>query len=134
MKRQIRKGVFETNSSSTHSLTMCLKSDFDKWENGDAWLCQWAWSSDYKDENNVPQRSRLYSKDEILSFMKNHSDCSDIDWNNESEVEDRFEEFIKEDFVSFDDYGDDCLEYYEEEFTTPSGENVVAFGEYGYEG
>lgn len=25
MKRQIRRGVFETNSSSTHSLTMMLK-------------------------------------------------------------------------------------------------------------
>ena len=35
MKRQIRKGVFETNSSSTHSLVMCLKSDYDKWEHGD---------------------------------------------------------------------------------------------------
>lgn len=23
MKRQIRRGVFETNSSSTHSITMC---------------------------------------------------------------------------------------------------------------
>ena len=34
MKRQIRKGVFETNSSSTHSLTICLKSDFDRWNRG----------------------------------------------------------------------------------------------------
>ena len=34
MKRQIRRGVFETNSSSTHSLTMCseeeYKDDFQK--------------------------------------------------------------------------------------------------------
>ena len=29
--RQIRRNVFETNSSSTHSITMCMKSDFDKW-------------------------------------------------------------------------------------------------------
>ena len=33
--RQIRRNVFETNSSSTHSITMCMKSDFDKWIAGE---------------------------------------------------------------------------------------------------
>jgi hypothetical protein len=28
---QVRQGVFETNSSSTHTLTICSKNDFDKW-------------------------------------------------------------------------------------------------------
>ena len=32
MKVKVRKGVFETNSSSTHSLTMCLGTDFDEWK------------------------------------------------------------------------------------------------------
>ena len=35
MKRQVRRGVFETNSSSTHSITMCMKSDYDKWVAGE---------------------------------------------------------------------------------------------------
>lgn len=30
MKRQIRNNVFETNSSSVHSMTICMKDDFDK--------------------------------------------------------------------------------------------------------
>lgn len=34
MKRQIRQNVFETNSSSVHSLTICSEEDFKKWENG----------------------------------------------------------------------------------------------------
>ncbi len=34
MKRQIRRGVFETNSSSTHSLTMCSKKEYDEFEKG----------------------------------------------------------------------------------------------------
>ena len=34
MKRQIRKGVFETNSSSVHALAMCTEIEFDRWENG----------------------------------------------------------------------------------------------------
>lgn len=36
---QVRQGVFETNSSSTHTLTICSKDDFDKWEHGEVfWL------------------------------------------------------------------------------------------------
>jgi len=35
MKRQTRREVFETNSSSVHSITMCMQSDYEKWKNGD---------------------------------------------------------------------------------------------------
>ena len=34
----IRRGTFETNSSSTHSITMCKESDFDKWKNGEMYF------------------------------------------------------------------------------------------------
>jgi hypothetical protein len=33
--KKIRFGVFETNSSSTHTLTIVSKEEFEKWENGD---------------------------------------------------------------------------------------------------
>lgn len=35
MKRQIRLGVYETNSSSTHSLTICSEEEFEQWKNGE---------------------------------------------------------------------------------------------------
>lgn len=35
MNRVIRRGVFETNSSSVHSLTVCAKEDYDRWVNGE---------------------------------------------------------------------------------------------------
>lgn len=41
MKRQIRRGVFETNSSSTHSLTMCSEEEFEKWKNGEILFDRW---------------------------------------------------------------------------------------------
>lgn len=31
---QVRRNLFETNSSSTHSLTMCTKTDYDEWKAG----------------------------------------------------------------------------------------------------
>lgn len=33
MKIQIRSGVFETNSSSVHTITMCKSDDFEDWVN-----------------------------------------------------------------------------------------------------
>lgn len=35
MRLAVRRGVFETNSSSTHSLSVCSKSDWDKWKAGE---------------------------------------------------------------------------------------------------
>ena len=39
--KQIRRNVFETNSSSTHSITMCMKSDYDKWVAGELVWNRW---------------------------------------------------------------------------------------------
>ena len=38
MKRQIRQGVFETNSSSTHSITMCSGKVYDAWKAGELYF------------------------------------------------------------------------------------------------
>lgn len=35
MHYQIRRGTFETNSSSVHSLTLCSKSDYERWSYGE---------------------------------------------------------------------------------------------------
>ena len=41
MKRQVRHCVFETNSSSVHSITMCLQSDYDRWVAGGLIFDSW---------------------------------------------------------------------------------------------
>ena len=46
---KMRQGVFETNSSSTHSITMCNESDYDKWVNGELYLARWG----YKDKDFI---------------------------------------------------------------------------------
>ena len=35
MKKIIRFGVFETNSSTTHTLTIVSREDFEAWKNGE---------------------------------------------------------------------------------------------------
>ena len=92
MKLQVRTGLFETNSSSTHSLTMCMKEDWEAFKNGD----------------------KIYDKwDEKLIDLDN------IDEDDEEDGR----------YVTYEDIDDDeYLEYFEDKFTTPSGETIIAFG------
>ena len=41
MKRQVRLGVFETNSSMTHALTMCTDSEYRRWQNDEVYWQRW---------------------------------------------------------------------------------------------
>ena len=124
MKRQIRCSVFETNSSSTHSITMMMKSDYIRWGKENLYLYT---GSGYSWDFDKPVHNALYTRDEAIKFVKNSRYYKD-----EYEVDD---EYIREmDFISSDDEGSYYLETFYDEFTTPSGETVVAFGEYGYDG
>lgn len=98
MKRQIRRGVFETNSSSVHSLTMCTKSDYDKWKDGELIY-------DYWNDELIP-----------IDELDNHD----------------YDKGRYYTYKNFNSYGFD-FETYEREFTTESGETVVAFGYYGHD-
>lgn len=122
MKKQIRRGVFETNSSSTHSLTMMMKSDYDRWGKYNLYLYTgsgWGW------ETNKPIANSLYTKNEVIEFVKTKKYYTDVE-NVDSEL-------IRDlNFIAWDDEGNEWLESFYEEFTTPSGETIVAFGEYGY--
>lgn len=126
MKRQVRRGVFETNSSSVHSLTMCSKSEYDEFEKGNMYIERWG--------------SRIYSKQELIEKFKEMRDWrtkelkySGVDWNNEEEFNRVLEET---DFVTGDKYWDIVSEEYEtfeESYTGKNGEGVVAFGYYGHD-
>ena len=124
MKRQIRRGVFETNSSSTHSITMMMKSDYDRWDKEGLYLFN---GYTYSWEFDKPINGKLYTRDEAVKFVKNSKYYNDSD-------EIRDEDLREMDFISSDDEGSYYLESFYEEFTTPSGETIVAFGEYGYDG
>jgi hypothetical protein len=128
MKRQIRKGVFETNSSSTHSITMMMKKDYERWHNEKLY-----WFDDYHygwEEIDAPQRKSFYTKNEVIEYLKKNRYYKDMD---DAELED-YTIFREAGFIASDDKGNEYLEVFHEEFTTPSGETVVAFGEYGYDG
>ena len=125
MKRQIRRGVFETNSSSTHSLTMCSKSEYDEFEKGNMYIERWG--------------SKLYTKEEMIEKFKHMTDWRTkelkyrgVDWDNDEEFNRVLEET---DYVTYDKYWDTVSEEYEtfeDSYTGKDGDTVIAFGYYGY--
>lgn len=103
--KQIRRSIFETNSSSTHSLTVVSKEDWDKWEKGDL----------------------VFSDDSEPKFVKPEENTKD-EWSDDDN-----EECMT--YKTFDEFWED-LEYetFEENHITKSGDNIVIFGYYGYNG
>ena len=118
IKRQIRRGVFETNSSSTHSITMCSQEEYDKFKNGELYI-NW--------------HDSFVTKEEIIEDIR--KERCDFDNLSDEEKDNVIKRYMKDmelrDYESY--WDDDYLEGYEDSYTTKSGEKVIAFGKYGYD-
>ena len=124
MKKQIRIGIFETNSSSTHTLTICTKKEFDEWRDGKVVYNKW-------DEDFEPIPAEP-TEEELEEFCPGYKDFTP------DEKEDVISDWKKEmysDLLTYDDWGEaEYLEPYQESYTTEHGDEIVVFGLYGYEG
>ena len=128
---QMRKNIFETNSSSTHSITMCTQDEYDAWANGDVLLNDGWWgkdnTSEFKDKKFVTREEAedIIKKDKYYEPTDELSSLSD----------EEFDEYCYDmdyELYSMDKYFEkEYLEWFDEKYTTPSGETVVAFGLYG---
>ena len=132
MKRQIRRGAFESNSSSCHSLTMCSESDYDRWKNGEVYLCTdscWGYP-----ENNKPKEGCFYTKEQVISFVKSGKFIPQMtDWHDDKKVREYLREYGWCDYNYFLDYYDNNYETFEDKYVTSNGDTVVAFGYYGFD-
>ena len=117
----VRNNVFETNSSSTHSITMCKESDFDKWKNGEMYWDRWNESLVSKEE---AEKEMAKLKEEFISEHPDY-DKDDIDW------EEQFEDYLNSDkeYYTYEEFND--YDYIEYETFEDSYDGVVAFGYYG---
>jgi hypothetical protein len=132
MKKQIRRGVFETNSSSTHSITMMMKEDYDKWEKENLYLFDG--NGNHFPKECRPEIGKMYTKEEVIDFLKAHDRKYEYEYFDYENNEEEFDDVRRDEEFKLIEEGNEYLEGYYKEFTTPSGETVVAFGEYGYEG
>lgn len=138
MRVAIRRGVFETNSSSTHSLTMCMKDEFDKWRNGELLF-------DVDSGSFIPNERHKFTEEDMENMKKWFEEKYNTSWENRRW--NQTEEYVQrmyahslgwsgyeDELYTYDEYPSDNLEYFKNEYTTPNGETVVAFGAFGYDG
>ena len=140
MKRQIRRGVFESNSSSTHSLQICTKEEFDKWVDGKLLL------DSYDEKFIIAESIKSLTDEEKENVKKEYDQKKQKYWKSWDELtEEEHEELYQEkiDYKTSDKYRykthfdymyDGDLETFKESYTTPGGEIIVCFGKYGYDG
>ena len=75
MKVQIRRSVFETNSSSTHSLTLTSSSNWEKFKNGEYVATGFPYELTFVDASKL-RNDQIYNKKKI-DEGKEFYDCFD---------------------------------------------------------
>ena len=160
MKQSIRRGVFETNSSSTHSLTMCSEDEYEKWIKGELYFIPDT-EEFVNEEEKVKylQKEIIKSKDEFEYDFTNRQITYkgvtvSFDDKEKLFTEENLNEITKEEVESYrkhklehgerheipftyEEYYEYVAEDYEtfkHSYTTKNGEKIISFGYYGYDG
>lgn len=120
----IRLGVFETNSSSTHTMIIMPEEEYKKWESGE--LLRYRWDDKFitREEND-----RIV-KELIKQYAKEHN--TSVDEVDVDDVYSYYDEDVAYTLEEFDDRMN--LENDIETYTTKNGETIVIRCWYGYEG
>lgn len=141
----IRNNCFETNSSSTHSITICSKKEFEDWKAGKCFYNIETQTFVTRDLSKVAE----YRKEAIQQYKKaRDNDPYSISWDDlpaehqekyiEAHVNRRLEEenssYCSMTYNYYRNYFQDGCEYTEVSFKTEHGDEVVAFGKGGYDG
>lgn len=134
MKRQIRRGVFETNSSSTHSLTICSEEEFERWKKGE--LLFNCWKDEFVEAKQLTEKVKIEAKEEYnclkQDFWKDWNTLSDEEkdkWYSKYAYDHELKDEDAKTYEEYMEYSD--LETFEERYTSKSGDKIVAFGVYG---
>lgn len=118
---KIRQSVFETNSSSVHSIIICSKYEYDQLKSNKMLIDRY-----YETLITFEEAKQKYS-DEFPDAISIYevSDLRALQLLSEYDIAVTLEEYN-------DRYND--LDRFYKEYITPSGETVIAFGKYGYDG
>ena len=116
----IRKYVFETNSSNTHSIVICSKKDYELLEEGKLLLVPYS-------EKVITYEDAVKKLEEEAGRKYNIRDLS------QEAIFDLLRDYeIAETLDSF--YDEEYLDTYTHEYKTEHGDEIVAFGKYGRDG
>lgn len=121
MKMTIRRGVFETNSSSVHVLTLTNEDKYEKFKNGELFFDRCSYELVTKEE---------YLKDYKMLSPAEKQEILEATGEELCELTDG-------ELYDVDTYYNELVYYYEtfyDTYKTKNGEEIIAFGYYGYDG
>lgn len=150
----IRQSIFETNSSSTHSLTMCMEDQITQWKNGEIFFirCKDEFITKGKELDEYVAKTIIYEESKYININTGYvfeykgqtypnRDALYTEENIATITEKQIKDWLEncdDNYIrplTYDEYWDsveaDCYEGFEESFTTPNGEKVISFGYYG---
>lgn len=143
--KQIRKNIFETNSSSTHTLAICTEDEYKDWKDGKLLFNKW-------NETFVKNSIKITKQDKVEA-EKRYNTCKGKyykDWSEltEAEREEYTYNYIaqqrrqekslsfEEDGLTYQEFMQNCnndgLETETSHYTSPSGDKLVITCAYGY--
>lgn len=137
--KQVRRGTFETNSSSVHSMTMCSEDKFKKWEEGELYYCDESEKFFTREEiiEKAKERKREYEENKRLgegfySWMEKYIEAQSDEELLKIETERDYGGYYT--YEKFWNWAESEYETFIQTYTTEKGEEVISFGYHGYNG
>lgn len=135
---QVRNNVFETNSSSTHSISITSEENFNAWKEG---LVKYdEWENSFTAVVEMTDTEKEACKEEYQrnkpSFYKEWEDLSEDDKNAQYMKYAEEHTHVDNDFLTYQEWKGrhSGCEFFTAHHTTEHGDKVVAFGYAGYDG
>lgn len=128
----VRMNVFETNSSSVHTLVICDQNDFKKWVDGKLYLDIDEYADDHSSDFVTFEVAQ--EKDENFPYSED-SDDAGWGWSCWTYYSKEKDMYIDKRFLTYNEFFENnWYETYHGTYTTPLNEQIEAFGYYGQDG
>lgn len=143
--KQIRKNVFETNSSSTHTLAICTEDEYKDWQDGKLLFNKWRETfvknsiKITKQDREEAERCYTQYKGKYYKDWSELTDAEREEYTYNHIAQQRRQEkslSFEEDGLTYQEFMQNCnndgLETETSHYTSPSGDKLVITCAYGY--
>ncbi len=143
--KQIRKNVFETNSSSTHTLAICTEDEYKDWKDGKLLFNKWRETfvknsiKITKQDREEAERCYTQYKGKYYKDWSELTDAEREEYTYNHIAQQRRQEkslSFEEDGLTYQEFMQNCnndgLETETSHYTSPSGDKLVITCAYGY--
>lgn len=123
---QVRSNIFETNSSSTHSMVLTTEEKMKKWEIGKLYYAGDSWGLP-ENVSSLIDNDGFIDSDVLYEGLKNEYNDEDSDQS--------FDEYVRGNYsiFTYDDWGYG-FDTDTNSYTTLNGEKMATRCYYGYDG